>query len=249
MYLVYADDSGDSNDLFTVTGLFIRAEEWSEVLEAWLQGRQRLRDDYGVDKWAELHGSSLFKGRGRIWATEHDVAKYNSLRYRRAIGRRALKALAGTRARVLTVAVPKEKSKEAYGAFVAWVENWAESIGEYVIIFFDGLQPDFPIAPGERDAEHWGTAIRQAAPYRAVHHQLPLHGRRVIEDVVMKDSKRNQLIQAADLAAYGAFHLISRDWPEWCPRHKADHGAVDAYMALEPLWWPGCEKGIVFLDE
>ncbi|WP_347306149.1 DUF3800 domain-containing protein [Corynebacterium sp. SA-MJD20WY100] len=159
----------------------------------------------------------MFKGRGRIWATEHDVAKYNSLRYRRAIGRRALKALAGTRARVLTVAVPKEKSKEAYGAFVAWVENWAESIGEYVIIFFDGLQPDFPISPGESGAEHWGTAIRQAAPYRAVHRQLPLHGRRVIEDVVMKDSKRNQLIQAADLAAYGAFHLISRDWPEWCP--------------------------------
>lgn len=49
MYVVYADDSGDSNDLFTVTGLFIRVEEWSEVLEAWLQGRQRLRDDYGVD--------------------------------------------------------------------------------------------------------------------------------------------------------------------------------------------------------
>ncbi|MBK5237805.1 MAG: DUF3800 domain-containing protein [Actinomycetales bacterium] len=39
-----------------------------------------------------------------------------------------------------------------------------------------------------------------------MHRDLSITNRRVVEDVIMQDSKYSQLIQAADLAAYAAFH-------------------------------------------
>ncbi|XYX63177.1 hypothetical protein ACAE71_03026 (plasmid) [Clavibacter nebraskensis] len=152
---------------------------------------------------------------------------------------------------VVTVGMSDRSKPVAYARFIAWLEDWAEREGTYVMVLYDGQQGLG--SPGEdlespRDRELWETAIRDAAPYREVHRSLDIKSRRVVEDVVMQDSRYSQLIQAADLVAYGAYQKHRQGHPEiWGGDGTPSADAISAYMRLAARWPESSDFGVYWL--
>ncbi|WP_308202080.1 DUF3800 domain-containing protein [Rathayibacter rubneri] len=251
MHLCYVDDSGDSRHGVTLTGLIVEDREWSGLLNAWLAGRRAIHREFGVLKTAELHATKLYKGRGQFCETLAQNASFGTGK-RAAAGRVMLSALAKhPRFEVVTVGMADRSKPVAYARFIAWLEDWAEREGTYVMVLYDGQQglgdPGEELEP-PRDRELWETAIRDAAPYREVHRSLDIQSRRVVEDVMMQDSRYSQLIQAADLIAYGAYQKHRQEHPEiWGGDGTPSADAIIAYMRLAARWPEGSDFGVHWL--
>ena len=66
----------------------------------------------------------------------------------------------------------------------------------------------------------------------------------------MQDSRYNQLIQAADLVAYGAYQLHAQEHPErWSSKHTPVADAIRAYLRTKRLWIPDSDQGILWVEE
>ena len=251
VHICYVDDSGDSKHGVTLTGLLIEDRDWSGVLEAWLDGRRDLHREFGVPKTAELHATKLYKGRGEFCETAEQNARFGTDK-RSAAARIMLSKLAQHgHLQVVTLGMGEVSKPLAYARFIAWLDEWAEDNDTYVLVMYDGQQglgdPDEDLQP-PRDRELWETALRDASPYREVHRSLDIHRRRVVEDVVMQDSRYSQLIQAADLVAYGAFQKHKQEHPEiWSARSKPVVGAIKAYMRLSRHWPSESDFGVHWL--
>ncbi len=251
MYLCYVDDSGDPARGVTFSALLIAEVSWAGVLEKWLVARRDIQRQFGVDTKRELHASELFKGRGRYSDTSDGEPGFGSAQ-RAATGRIALTALARhPELVVVTIAMSERSKPKAYGEFITWLDRWAEQEDTYVLVFYDGQQglehPGITPTPEHRQ-ELWESAVRDSAPYREVHRALPISSRRIIEDIIMQDSRYSQLIQAADLIAYGAYQRHVQDHPEiWGRDKKPVAAAILAYMKLRQHWLPGSENGIFWL--
>lgn len=126
---------------------------------------------------------------------------------------------------VVTLAISRRSKSVAYRDFLRWLDNWAAQEDETAMVFYDGHQgysPDLLNVSQEEAGREWETALREATPYRIAHRGLEISTRRIVEDVVMQDSRYSQLIQAADLIAYGAFHKHAQDHPEvWGKNQKS----------------------------
>ena len=252
MHLVYVDDSGDAKHGTMLSALIVAERNWSPLLEAWLSGRRAINDAFGVRKHAELHANQLFKGRGKFCETPEQEWVFGAPQ-RAAVGRIMLSHLARSeRCRIVTLGSPNTTRHEVYAQFVAWLEDWASANDTYMIVFYDGQQ-GLHYGPAEPTAEEladlWHTAIRNATPYRRVHRDLDLAGRRIIEDVIMQDSQYSQLIQAADLIAYGGYQLHKQNHPEiWGTASKPVPDAIRAYIRTRRLWMDGSDNGVFWLD-
>lgn len=252
MHLVYVDDSGNSKYGTTLTALLIPADQWSGVLSVWLEGRRDIHNEFGVPKTQELHANELYKGRGRYCESDEQQALFSTPR-RAATGRIMLSWLSKAEGlKVVTIGTPDRSTSDAYSTFVKWLDSWAENEQTTVMIFYDGQQgyghAESDRSPGEVQAE-WENAIRMAAPYRHAHRALDIGSRRVIEDVVMQDSKFNQLIQAADLAAYGAYQLHVQNHPHLWGNSQPERNSIRAYFQLKEKWLPGSDHGVFWIDE
>lgn len=252
MHLVYVDDSGDSKNGVTLTALIVEDAHWAGLLEAWLTGRRKIHESFGVPKNRELHGIELYKGRGRLCETDAQENAYTN-GPRAATGRIMLNELARFKHfDVLTVGTREVSKPVAYARFIAKLEDWAAENDTHLMVFYDGQQglahPDTEPSPDEL-AELWKTAVRNAAPYRSVHRDLELASRRVIEDVIMQDSQFSQFIQAADLIAYGAYQKHRQEHPEiWGGGGKPHVGAIIAYMRVARHWAEDTDYGVYWLD-
>jgi hypothetical protein len=251
VHLCYIDDSGDSKHGVTLTGLLVEDVHWSTLLDAWLEGRRAIHREFRVPKTVELHAVELYKGRGSYCETPAQNARFGTDK-RAAAARVMLTALAKhPHFSVVTVGTSEVSKPKAYAQFVAWLESWAERQDTHLMLMYDGQQGLG--APGEelaspRDRELWETAIRDAAPYREVHRSLDIGQRRIIEDVVMQDSRYSQLIQAADLIAYGAYQKHREEHPEiWGTRNRPVAGAIRAYMKLAQRWPTESNFGVYWL--
>lgn len=253
MYLAYVDDSGDSRHGTTLTALLVDDQHWAGVLEAWLTGRRAVHREFGVRKNAELHATALYGGRGRWCETAEQERQFGATR-RAATGRIVLSHLAAyEHFFVVTVAGPVRGSASLYARFVAYLEDWAATSDTRMMIFYDGQQglPRDPTSTSPDElADLWETAVRGAAPYRRVHRDLDLTTRRVVEDVIMQDSRYSQLIQATDLMAYGAYQHHRQENPQiWGTRHAPVPAAIRAYLKTRQHWLPGTDdSGVVWLD-
>ena len=231
MYLCYLDDSGDSKHGVTITALVIEDRNWSSTLDAWLSGRRAIHREFGVIKHREVHANDLYKGRGRYCATPQEDKKFGTSK-RDAAGRILLTSLAAAEFTVATFATSIVSKPTAYARAIARMEDWASKHDTHLLVFYDGQQGlagrDEDVST-ERSRELWDRAIRDAKPYREVHRSLPIQERRILEDPVMQDSKYSQLIQAADLIAYGAYHRHKQDHPEiWGTQSKVMPAAITA---------------------
>lgn len=252
MYLAYVDDSGDSKHGATLTALLVEPEHWAGVLDAWLAGRREVHKTFGVRKHAELHATQLYKGRGKFCETSEQEARFGT-GLRAATGRIVLSHLSKyEHFRVLTVGSAVLSKPTLYAMFVAYLEDWAAKEDTRLMIFYDGQQGiprDGSESTPERLAELWETAVRDATPYRRVHRELDITSRRVVEDVIMQDSRYSQLIQAVDLIAYGAYQLHRQQNPDiWGTKIAHVPDAIRAYMTTRAHWFPeAASNGVVWL--
>lgn len=250
MHLVYVDDSGDSKRGTMLTALIIEDVRWSRLLGHWLDGRQAIHRDFGVLKNKELHAVQLYKGRGNYCATPEQNQKFGT-RLRADVGRIMLSHLAREpELSVVTLGTAERSTPKAYARFVAWIEDWAAEHDTTAMIFYDGQDGLATEGATREEAEQlWEAAVRNATPYRNAHRELELSTRRIVEDVMMQDSRYSQLIQAADLVAYGAFHRHTQDHPElWGTDRTVVPGAIRAYMRLAQHWPDASDRGIIWLD-
>ncbi|ANF32272.1 hypothetical protein A0130_11845 [Leifsonia xyli] len=250
MHLCYVDDSGDSRRGVLLTALIIEDVQWTRCLQAWLEGRRAIHRAFGVPKARELHASELYKGRGRYCETDHQNAAFGTAP-RAAVGRIMMSHLSKRSSfTVITVGTSDRSPANAYARLIAFLEDWAEASATQLLIFYDG-QDGMTLADNatvEESEEIWQRAIRAAAPYRHVHRSLDLSNRRIIEDVIMQDSRHSQLIQAADLLAYGAYHKHAQIHPEiWGPECSSSPAAIRAYMQAAGHWPDDSDFGVYWL--
>lgn len=253
MHLCYVDDSGESRHGTTLTALLVEDSKWSTLLSAWLDGRREIHNLFGVPKTRELHATELYKGRGSFCDTPDQEKAFRSSQ-RAAAGRIVLSSIAkGADFTLVTIGTAARATPTTYARFVAWLEDWAAAQDTRLLIFYDGQQGlDRPGAsPGpERRRELWEAAVRSATPYRDVHRSLDLSTRRVLEDVIMQDSRYSQLIQAVDLMAYGAYHKHLQDHPQiWGTRNQPLPAAIRAYMQLAAHWPADSDAGFYWLED
>lgn len=233
-----------------LSALLVHDSNWTQVLESWLVGRREIHRQFGVPKRTELHANKLFKGRGRFCESPEQEAEFVG-GARAAAARVVLSHLSkGSEFELITVGAAERSSSRMYARFVAWLEGWAASNDTQLLIFYDGqhgIDETGTLDPKERQ-ELWERALRSSAPYREVHRSLDLSRRRVVEDVVMQDSRYSQLIQAADLIAYGAYHKHRQAHPElWGGSFRASGGAISAYMQTANHWPEGSDNGVLWL--
>lgn len=253
VYLCYVDDSGDSKVGTTLTALVIEDTRWTEVLDAWLDGRREIHQTWGVPKTYELHATKLYNGRGKPCETDEQNRAFAGTSARAAAGRVMLNNLARAELTVVTIGCPGSDRVNTYRKLVEWLEVWAIHHDAQLMIFYDGKQGydlTGPEPTPEQARELWDQAIRNATPYIGVHRDLEITQRRVLEDVIMQDSRYSQLIQAADLAAYGAFQKHRQEHPEIWGNKKtsaAATGAIRAYVKLQDRWPDDSDHGVYWL--
>lgn len=252
MHLCYLDDSGDARHGTTVTALIIDEHEWTATLGAWLRGRRKVHRDFGVLPKCEIHANKLYKGRGSYCGTTAEDMAFGRGE-RDATGRILLGALAEARLTVVTVGSATVSKQLAYARTLAWLEGWAAKNATRLLLFYDGPQglgSSHEIVTAGEMRTRWTSAVREASPFRDAHRALDLHDRRILEDPVMLDSRFSQLIQAADLVAYGAYHCHKRNHPEiWGRRSAAMTPAIVAYSRLFRHWPTATDSGMVWLDD
>lgn len=253
MHLVYVDDSGDSKNGTTMTALLVEDKHWNDVLGTWLEGRREIHREFKVPKTQEIHANNLYKGRGNYCESEEDSRAFSADK-RAATGRIMLSWLSKAEGlTIVTIATPYKQSPLAYAAFVEWLDDWAYRNKTTAMIFYDGKQGYEHSDDGRSPEEiriQWDTAFRASTPYRDTHRDLELKTRRVIEDVVMLDSKYNQLIQAADLVAYGAYQWHLQTYPEkWSQRNTPVIPAIRAYFKTKNKWIPEADNGVIWMEE
>jgi hypothetical protein len=149
---------------------------------------------------------------------------------------------------VTTVGCHTPSAPDAYGLFIDHLDRWAADNDTSVLVFLDGPQgpiDNSDMSPEQAKAEQ-EAASRNATPYRRTHRDLVLSARRVIEDPIVLDSQYNQLIQAADLAAYGAYQHLWADgqWPSGGKHGSPKQSVIKAYQQLAPRWLPDSKDGI-----
>jgi len=248
VYLCYADDSGD-NTSRSITAVLVEDKNWSSLMAKWLEDRSYLTKTWGVRKNAELHALELATQRGSFCETDtqerlfvHDAR------------RRAYEIMASSLARVdglvtFTVASRETRLPVVYGLFVERLEQWAVTRQTQVMVLLDGpdgnaLADDDP----ETRQRKWVAAQKYAQPYRRVHRELDVANRRVLEDVIMQDSKHNQQIQAADLAAYAAFHDAKLRHPNrWNKNGPNREAALTAHQRLKSTWPTDSDDGLYWI--
>lgn len=236
MHICYLDDSGNSSGA-TLTGLIVPAAEWARTLDRWLDARREIHQEFGLPKTEELHANKLLTGRG--------YAEYTSLsniRSRRSVYRIMLRSLPGGGVEVLSIGSNSTVKPHVYRCMIQELDAWACRHDTHVLVFYDGRQL------GTGDQEQHEQILRDAGPYRAIHREQPISARRVVEDVITQDSRYSQLMQAADLLAYGVWHHHAEQYPDrWGDAYTAKaHGPAVAEFSkvceafqdsMHPLVW------------
>lgn len=228
--------------------MLVDVAHWNDFMGVWLNVRAELTKTWQVRKHAELHAVDLVKGRGAPCEDEESNGKFGKPA-RLGAYRVALNQLSQFQPlTVTTVGANLRQQAEVYGHFIDHLDRWASKNNTHVMVVYDGKSGDAEEgADAEARSAAQEDAWRDLRPYRLVHRALDLSTRRIIEDVIGHDSKSSQLIQAADLVAYGAYqwkaHISPEIWPKVTPVPKV----WQAYEKLEERWMPDAEHGITWI--
>lgn len=192
--LIYLDDSGARDTgLVVFSWCEVAVTDWERGLRAWLDWRAALTELHGIPKNYELHATKFVNGRGAP-SVAADWNRHKAHRW--AVMADAMTLLAeqdwlsiGTVfTRVDDCRHYGTERQRAYVETVAMLDRRLRAADEFGIVVMDGDGTD--------------------ESYLAAHRQLPLAGRRLIEDPSFQHSHRSQWIQMADLVAYAAYQHI-----------------------------------------
>lgn len=248
MYICYADDSGDDFST-SISCILIPESNWSDFMQVWLSARQLIKSKFGIDKNAELHASKLLKARGR-YASKDASNDYISPENRELAFSYMISAIASFESvHTHTVVTNSGSAPLAYENFLNWLNQWAISKDQHVIVFYDGKDSsniESHTDPAQIHSEI-EMAYRSARPYKLAHRKLEISNRKIIEDVIMQDSKSSQLIQAADLVACCSLNYSRINHPKfWKNPEKAIPIAASAHELLADTWILSSKSGFHF---
>jgi hypothetical protein len=232
MYVVYVDDSGD-NDHDLLSALAIPMEAWAPSLAAWKGFRLWLAKKHGVTPGMEMHSGEFLK-RGSAELMDHQSGQmvklteypWGETRHTRPVAfRKALRtinsfqqhAVAERPVRLFTIYAPTANGKgNLYPPLVDWIEHWLSVEKQWAVLWYD---------TGDEAKED---------SLRAVHRNLDIEQRRIIEDPVARRSHQSHLIQMADVCAHAALKSIRADLGE---ETRTEVGG--AYLELRAIIQPG----------
>lgn len=202
-WLFYVDDSAnEQHDV--LAAVCVPVSLWTQRLRSWLDFRKRLAFEHGLPVAYELHASKFVAGRGHPHEDTRRPINWDR-GLRRAIYEEALDVVLEMELPVLSVhRTGSQRRMVLYRLLLAQLTNWLEERGANGIVIMDG----------------------EDLSYRAIHRELPLVSRRILEDPWLQGSHDSQFIQVADLVAHAALQSVARTpqrtfmW-EWFPERFA----------------------------
>jgi hypothetical protein len=193
----YIDDSGAPDTGYVVySWIEVTPQCWAPGLRYWLDLRKTLYTDYQVGADEELHATAVYGGRGMPSSSR---LVNTSKKRRHELLERAVQAIGanadinvGTVYRHTTARGKAYTAQRAalYDDLISHLDQRLIADGEYASIFMDGNGSD--------------------PTYFRAHRNLPLAGRRVLEDPLFQLSHVSQWVQMADLVAWTTYQSILR---------------------------------------
>ncbi len=171
-----------------------------------------IRERFYIEKKTELHALDLIGGRGYEVSFPGEAGRHKLPKHQRpAIYETMVRAIPGPGIHVLSVGRKGADPAATYAHLLVELQQWAEAEDTYIFLMYDGKELGRGEGPEAQDA-----ILRNHAVLRDLHRELPIQTRRIIEDVVTKDSRYSQFVQAADLLAYGTFYYdVWRNPDRW----------------------------------
>lgn len=213
MYLMYADESGDSGltnsptRYFALSGLVVHELRWRDCLEEIIRFRHAMRQRFGLKLREEIHARSLISRPGKLIR----IARQDRLSILRHFAD-ALASIADLN--VINILVDKQGKPQNYDVFdLAWkvlvqrFENtlrWRNFPGpknpdERGILFCDG-KADRRIISMIRKMRGYNPVPNQQQWFGPGYRNLALSY--VVEDPNFRDSAHSYFIQAVDAIAF-----------------------------------------------
>lgn len=202
MYLIYIDDSADEK-LAIYSALAIPENEWRKSFEILRNHRKKLRDDYGIYVYKELHAWEFVSGRGKI--SDHVVTKFERV----SIFNETLKLMSSLPgAKMLNVVKPKADKLIAYEWLLNRINRFLEK-NHGILICDQGNELQFTrlarrLMVHNPIRSKYGVWSDTGKTWKNV----PID--RILEDPIFKPSDQSYFIQLCDFAAYA---LLRRENP------------------------------------
>lgn len=231
MLLAYVDGSGNTGHpdlgrgnslMYSLGCVLVSADQWSEVFEASLALRRRLRDTYGLPIRTEIKAQFLVRGNGPLRPLGYAPA------IRGLIYRAHMNALSQMPLRTFAVAVDKRSKSPAQcsdcfdlawqGLFQRLEHTSRDEKQPFMVIHDEG--EDAQVRSWSRKARRRLTAGSLYGVGTAGDHPAKLQ----VDDPVPRKSEQSYLIQMADLVAYAAF------------RRYIPPGKAVAHVCPAPTW-------------
>jgi hypothetical protein len=222
-WLIYVDDSGDE-DHDLLSALCIPSHSWSTYLRRWKKVRRRIENRMGLPAAAEFHSSEFLRRRdiegthpetGAPYSVPFEVKRGEKVYTRPVEFEAALKTISSMdKALVFTCYRPGPNgSGDLYRHLLSWLDAYLSECNAHGIVWFDG------------------TGIGLTAERKALHRELILESRRILEDAVPTSSEDSHLVQMADAIAHAALQSLRGTSPP--------HPVRRAYSALNTILVPG----------
>ncbi len=239
MYLMFADESGDTGltlsptRYFLLCALVVHELEWKACLLKLVEFRRELRRDYGLKLRHEIHAREFISKPGELAI----IPKYKRLE----ILRKFVDKIAQIKAfRLISVVVDKQTKRPDYDVFAnAWqalIQRFENTI-TYKNFPASGNTRDCGLLSCDKTDEPKLTSlIRKMRHYNPIPNNS-FHGpgyrnvtlNHLIEDPVFRDSADSFLIQCADLCAYLLQQNLS---PSKYMKEKSGH---NYFNRLKPI--------------
>jgi hypothetical protein len=237
MFLLYVDESGDtgmlagSSPFFGLSGLVVHELAWHQTIEAILDFRRQLRDQYGLKLKEEIHAKPFIHKPGDLARIPKDI--------RLRILRDVLDFLEGLPdINLIHILVKKSGHATTYDVFdKAWMVMLQRFHNTMSHRNFPGPRnsQDFGLVVADNtDEKKLRTLVRKLRRYNPIPNKqaagfrhMPM--RLTVEDPVHRDSLHSYFVQLVDVSAY---FLVQREKPCGYVKRKGARNWFDRMDAV-----------------
>lgn len=239
MYLIYVDESGDCGmensptRYFVLSGLVLHELRWQVYLDQLISFRKRLKANYGMRLYEEIHSAHLINKPGKLIS----IKRHDRLSIIRAF---ADEISAMTDISIINIVVDKNSKNRNYDVFEnAWralIQRFENTLSRRN--FPGPSNPDERgmLFPDRTDEKKLRGLLRRLRKFNPIPNQTTygtgyrnLRLTNIIEDPNFRESHHSYFIQAADLAA---FLLYQRLAPSAYMKKKSGN---NYFNRLEPI--------------
>ena len=240
MYIIYADESGDSGSapggtpFFAISGIIVHESNWNEIFQRFLDLRRNLSMRYQVPQRIPFHATNIINGHKEYHHSQFGLTEQQRFDFYRDI----LEFLAQLpEIRILNIFIRKDHITKpvdifewGWQLFIQRFHNFIDRGGhigrtdEFGLLFTDRTHDD-----------HLRRLMRRMRAFNYVPSQYPGSSARrvlvtrILDDPIPRASQHSYFVQMADLVA---FALVRRDYQ----RKKLGNFKFETYFdILNPI--------------